>query len=768
MRLSFLLLMFGLLTGVRLTAGSEVYIELDGQTAAPVELDAATVPGLNLYHPGWFNDPARKARFVLVRSRKPLSPAWQEFQFAFTPRQNGQVRLSLLGSPADRQNSVVGWTVYDDLAVTGGLVKNGDFEQLDDKGEYLDWDSQAGIQPLQTDRGNSARVRFGNPLSQTITVKARENVTISFKAKAGEAVTAPAPPPPATTKKERKISDAPQPGVNPGNEGYYPPNWVPLPLNPKLDSGLPSPARDITAELRQRLAAGEKLLTLPAGRFRLGELTLPAGTTLRGAGIAATVLEIDAPTSPAAVATVTLSGDDITIGELTLTVTPTAFERLIVGRQSSLLTGHRLARLRLLRTNFRLAPEAYRKMRSVYKIDPVKKGMPMPERWDIFTLTECNDLEMAFCRFENFASILRTTHCSRVSVHDNIAINGLHTMIRFYHGSEYLKYFNNWTSHVKHPLEWDGGDCSPLPQLGGVEAAQTVIRTMKPGASGYAGHMTGTYEVFCYANYSEYGKTLAWGRKGRRVVVSGNSSRYMYDMAYDAEGCEEIIVADNLALNSKAAGIGCFYSNRATVITGNIVVIEDKGHDLYKGQFVRIHANGGVMSERTLIADNLFVSRLKEPRYLVVDNCRSLTVANNQFVNGGIRTNPYGGGNLIVTGNSFLSSLPRQETLVKIEKVVREFTFRHNTMVNENPQAAPGDPAIELNFGPLAKNTPITDSRFRQLDGNSIRGWQTSLAIVNTNPANDIRLVLLDNLYDGVLRLPPALPHLIERNNTKL
>ena len=174
-------------------------------------------------------------------------------------------------------------------------------------------------------------------------------------------------------------------------------------------------------------------------------------------------------------------------------------------------------------------------------------------------------------------------------------------------------------------------------------------------------------------NYGEYGKTLVWGRKGRRIIITGNSSRYQYDMAYDAEGCEEVIVSNNIATNSKAAGIGCFYHNDKTVITGNLVAIHDEGDDIYKGQFVRMHSAFGSQSGKTIISGNLFVSHLKEPRFIKVDECRNLVITGNEFVNGGILTNPYGGGKLTVTNNTFINQLPDSPSLIIINKIINVF-----------------------------------------------------------------------------------------------
>ncbi len=397
-------------------------------------------------------------------------------------------------------------------------------------------------------------------------------------------------------------------------------------------------------------------------------------------------------------------------------------------------------------------------------------------RWHLIDLIDCKDIEIMNCKFKNFCSGIMTTQCTRVSFHDNIGINGLHNMMRFYNGSEYFKFYNNWFSHVKHPMVWDGGDCAPHHTKlnpSGPKAASTVYRTMKLGDKDYAQHMTGTYEVLCYGNYAEYGKTLAWGRKGRRVIISGNSSRYMYDMAYDAEGCEEVIFANNIAVNSKAAGIGCFYYNDSTSITGNIVVIEDIGHEIYKGQFVRMHSSHGTSSSKTIISGNLFVNHLKEPRYVKLDYCKNVLISGNKFVNGGILTNRYGGGYATVTGNTFISTLDKQQTLISIARILTEFTFRNNTMINRNPKATPGEPAIKFDFTvtpKLVKERPGVDkaAAYRQVDGNSIRGWAVPIEFNAKSGKNNTRVIFCNNMFEGAPVIPATINDKIIKNNTSL
>jgi hypothetical protein len=536
-----------------------------------------------------------------------------------------------------------------------------------------------------------------------------------------------------------------------------------------LDDQLPANTKDITTELQKRLDSGEKKILLPNGTFRLTKLIIPADVTLEGSENTNIVFASDKDDFETII---TLTGNNTTLAHLNLSVTDDLLSKLHKVNEQNLMIGQGLSNIKIDHVKFALNDKQYIAQR-LSRQRPGTRSL-MGIRWTVLLLTLCEDIEMSNCTFKNFSLGVRTTHCTRVSCHDNVGINGQHNLLSFYHGSEYVRFYSNWFSHVKHPLVWDGGDCSPQNKRLVPNLPREVRRNMLPTDKDYAIHMTGTYEVYCHNNYGEYGKTLVWGRKGRRVIITANSSKYQYDMAIDAEGCEEVIVANNLSTNAKAAGIGSFYHNDKTVISGNMVVIDDIGDDIYKGQFIRLHSAFGTQSGKTIITGNLFVSHLAEPRFIKVDEVRNVVISDNKFVNGGILTNPYGGGKITVTGNTFINQLPTQPTLIIINKIIKELTFRNNTFINENKDAKTGGPAINLNFEvtkKLASERPdtVANNVFRQLDGNSIRGWTTPIGFTSVpDGPYDARILILNNLYEGTLSIPANLSNTLVKNNIQI
>ena len=755
------------------SAEPEVDLLLRAVKPNTIKLENASSTQLNAFNPGWFK-PEVRPTVLAVRSKKPLAADWQEFSFSFLPSQDGRISISLGGKDirvrkGEKKPQI--YTIYDDFRIIGAKLVNPDFDELDDHGNFTGWKSNFGSVPFGTDRGESARVWAGGRLSQEFAVTGGQAVTVTFAAKAD--LQAPAASP---VKAENAAAIATPPQRSPKlpaetTEGVWPANWTPR--DEKIDYATAlhigkDAMPDSSAVLQARLDKGERDIVLPTGTTRVTRLVLPADTVLRGEPGA--ILLLDTPGNPRQ-PIIELAGDHISFRQLSLRIHPRTLLENLTGKRFALIKGYGIRDFRMSEINYENTDEHYHLLRTAPEaiVESATNLLARIKlyRWPLVELVDCSDIEISDCYFRNFCSVVQATQCRRVSFHDNIGINGLHNAMRFYNGSEYFLFYNNHFSHVKHPMVWDGGDCSPRTPLkpSGIEAAMTVDRRMKIGAPDYASHMAGAYEVLCYGNYGEYGKTLAWGRKGRRVIVTGNSARYTYDLAFDAEGCEEVIFSNNLAVNSKAGAFGVFYYNNGTSITGNVVVTENKGNPIYQGQFARIHAAYGVNSKRTVISGNLFISNMPEPRFIRVDKCKDLLISGNSFINGGVKTNRYSvGGSLTILGNSFVNRLENAETLVLVERGVAGFTFSHNNLVNHARAAAP---ALELNLGPVKEEERAGEKVYRQLDGNTFRGWQIPVR-VSENAQKNMPTVFFNNLYEGNITFPEWLKNLKNVNNLQL
>jgi len=220
-------------------------------------------------------------------------------------------------------------------------------------------------------------------------------------------------------------------------------------------------------------------------------------------------------------------------------------------------------------------------------------------------------------------------------------------------------------------------------------------------------------------------------------------------------------------MNSKAGAFGVFYYNNSTSITGNLVITEPKGDEIYQGQFARLHAAHGVSSKRTVISGNLFVNKLAEPRFLRVDLTHDLLISGNSFINGGIKTSRYtADGSVTVLGNSFVSDLANSEALVQAERGLAGFTFSHNNMVYRGKESGTV-PALDLNLSPIKEEERAGEALFRQVDGNTFRGWAVPVK-VSGKGQESMPVVFFSNLYQGKPEFPAWLKKLKVANNLEL
>jgi len=285
-----------------------------------------------------------------------------------------------------------------------------------------------------------------------------------------------------------------------------------------------------------------------------------------------------------------------------------------------------------------------------------------------------------------------------------------------------------------------------------------VVRPgLKPGDEGYDGQCVGVYDISVQNNYAEYGATLAWGAKARNVLIDGNIAKYMQDMAYDSEGDENIVISNNISINSAMAGIGCYFWTDKVQITGNLIMILDEGEDVYKGCFIRLHSGGQPPKRsgtgKAFISGNLFVSEVRNKKglgddtlipWIQIEDCRDVTISGNKFVNGWIRTAPwYRSGKITIMNNEFDNSIAGNGPAIRIDSKGTEAIIRNNvirkTAAEDNPLFH--DAAIHIVAAP---------DQLVIIDGNIIDGWKHSISCKPKNPAGkQARYIIKDNMLSG-------------------
>lgn len=368
---------------------------------------------------------------------------------------------------------------------------------------------------------------------------------------------------------------------------------------------------DLTAKLQELLDNNNRRLSFSAGVYPIGALRIPSGSTLEFAPGAVWKAIGDVPAE--------LSGNDITLDG-------TRFDLSSVSRKQ-VIRAQKCERLRFLNCS----------TSSWEGRANVKEAIP-PNRPNLFELENCRDIEISGGHFADLKNVVEARYSSRLTVRDNRAerCNGI---THFANGSDALFHYGNGSINVRYQCYWWGGDSNDRK----TEMARIVQRGLRPGDPGFDPQQTGVFDILVENNIAEYGTTLAWGSKGRNVVISGNFARYMYDMAYDTEGGENVLISNNISINSACAGIGCYFYGERVLITGNQVFVFDEGDPKCRGNFIRLHSPGRADhfgNGQIMVSNNQFSAETEKPRTCGVEAARKVYFLNNTFKNGGISSVP--------------------------------------------------------------------------------------------------------------------------------
>lgn len=114
-----------------------------------------------------------------------LSKEWKKYTLSFLPEEDGRVML-VFQTPGSSDVSSIKPVLIDDVQVTGGKFKNGNFETVAN-GKFANWrmNVNAGIVTVNAAEGkNCAQVSYNKgSVAQAIYVTADEKVTVSFQAR---------------------------------------------------------------------------------------------------------------------------------------------------------------------------------------------------------------------------------------------------------------------------------------------------------------------------------------------------------------------------------------------------------------------------------------------------------------------------------------------------------------------------------------------------------------------------------------------------------
>ncbi len=496
----------------------------------------------------------------------------------------------------------------------------------------------------------------------------------------------------------------------------------------------PSETVDQTKGLSEILAKGPADLFFPPGTYLVGSLTIPANTRISfapGAVWRVNAKEIREKTL------LKIGGDRVVLEGLHFDFRNADGEEIRRDELVNVIQASDVAGLEVRHVGFSCA-------------------LPWEEQgrttgFVAVNLVRCRDVSVSECTARNMVALVHSTFTSNLSVRDNTVRDGRY-ITGFKHGSEYLRHTGNWSSHVTDQVCWWGGDANDGKEGVQKGSATQVKRGVPDTEPGYDPNTAGSFDIIVANNYAEHGRTLAWGSKGRDVIVSENIARFMSDMAYDTEGSEKVVFSSNISINARAAGIGCYFWSENVVISNNIIISDPSEHPEFAGDFIRLHSQSGRSpsesgSGEILITGNVFSSRAEDRlRTVGIEASRGVTISNNRFLNGRIESRRREIGRLTIRDNEFRSLLPHPAPIVDLTDVVKDLLLSGNSFSQETDlQAIPSPdggkpvPAVSLR---------LSEKGLKRVEENFIEGWTTSLSAGGEGKG---KLLLRDNVSSGAL-----------------
>jgi len=369
-------------------------------------------------------------------------------------------------------------------------------------------------------------------------------------------------------------------------------------------------------------------------------------------------------------------------------------------------------------------------------------------------------------------------------------------MTTFSDGSGSLRHHDNWSRDADYQVVWRGGAPDPSRKAPRVPlgTANVVHRGVYPDETGYIPHTHGVFDVLVKNNYAEYGNTLAWGNKGRQIVIDGNIARFISDYSFGTEGGENIIFSNNISVNSTSGGIVSMYWGEKLLITGNQLITRHEPWDPqlsrfgkasgYLGALLRLHHGPSNPEDlygagTVQIQGNLFINELTSaPKGVNIQSGRDVTLTGNKFLSAPIGKGGYG--KLTVIGNEFVSRLSEDTSMLRAGHLLTLVVARGNIFRREQPEERTGErerlsekdqtpylaftaksdqeqEAVAAPEEPGVSSAAISIHPNRHflavIEDNVVLGWKCSFYMKNGTKSVPVSCVITRNTFDGEISL---------------
>jgi hypothetical protein len=407
---------------------------------------------------------------------------------------------------------------------------------------------------------------------------------------------------------------------------------------------------DVTRAVQSLLDAGQTALEFPAGAYRIGPLTVPGDTRL--------VFDPRARIKP--VREAIAHTEEITFkGRKRMVVTKRPLFTVVgdrvqlEGLRFDFAAGGTDSDATLVET---LVAATNASDITVHDFHVEKCGPPLGHsrvRLQLLHAEDCRNVVLEDSSATGITDMLWAHQCANVTSRGNRMVGGS-TLTTFAFGSENLRHHDNWSRNVGYQCVWRGGSPDPSRKAPAVPlgTANVVHRGARPSDTNFVPHTAGVFDVLIENNYAEYGTCLSWGNKSRQTVIAGNIARFTWDYSYGVEGGENVVFANNIAVNSAVAGFASLYWGEKLVISGNLILVRhepmdrrftDRPESTYMGQFLRLHHGPSNPEDKygagsVVITGNEFINELSDrPSGISIEAGRDVLITGNKIVNGLVR-----------------------------------------------------------------------------------------------------------------------------------
>ena len=171
------------------TVLSQARIDIKSYDTDGGMISLKSMPGAKFCYASWIKDPVKK-KMHIVFTRSNLKNKWETDELEFIPEEDGLITVILVGrwyvDKRTKKRKQI-FTAYDDFKVEGAKIRNGSFENLNERNRLIGWVIRSGAKLITNGKAKSGKnyviASHDCSIRQKIKVKKGQKVKIKFSHK---------------------------------------------------------------------------------------------------------------------------------------------------------------------------------------------------------------------------------------------------------------------------------------------------------------------------------------------------------------------------------------------------------------------------------------------------------------------------------------------------------------------------------------------------------------------------------------------------------